>query len=156
MDEGVKKRLKQERPFATKQESAFLSVLLLAQELHTEFNELFKPSDLTLAQYNVLRILRGAGQQGHACGQIAERMITREPDITRMLDRLERSELIRRERQQDDRRVVLTFLTDKGAELLKELDRPVDELHRKQLDGLTEAELDRLIELLEKARRRAK
>jgi DNA-binding MarR family transcriptional regulator len=104
----------------------------------------------------VLRILRGAGQLGLACGQIAERMITREPDITRMLDRLERRDLIRRERQKDDRRVVLTFLTDEGADLLKELDRPVKELHGKQLDSLTETELDRLTKLLEKAKRRSK
>jgi DNA-binding MarR family transcriptional regulator len=73
-----------------------------------------------------------------------------------MLDRLERRDLIRRERQKDDRRVVLTFLTDEGADLLKELDRPVKELHGKQLDSLTETELDRLTKLLEKAKRRSK
>ena len=156
MVQAAKKTLKQERPVGSKQELAFLAVLSLAQDLHSEFNELFLASDLTLAQYNVLRILRGAGQLGLACGQIAERMITREPDITRMLDRLERRDLIRRERQKDDRRVVLTFLTDEGAELLKELDRPVEELHGKQLDSLTETELDRLTKLLEKAKRRSK
>jgi DNA-binding MarR family transcriptional regulator len=156
MVQAAKKTLKQERPVGSKQELAFLAVLSLAQDLHSEFNELFKASDLTLAQYNVLRILRGAGQLGLACGQIAERMITREPDITRMLDRLERRDLIRRERQKDDRRVVLTFLTDEGVDLLKELDRPVKELHGKQLDSLTETELDRLTKLLEKAKRRSK
>lgn len=156
MTEGIQKALKQNKPIGSSQETAFLALMLLAEELEAGFSDLFKSKDLTLAQYNVLRILRGAQDLGQSCGQIAERMITRDPDITRMLDRLERRELIRRERQTDDRRVVLTFITEAGAALLKELDRPVNVLHANQLDNLNETELGQLIGLLEKARKEKK
>jgi DNA-binding MarR family transcriptional regulator len=126
---------------------------MLAEQLESGFSELFKTRDLTTSQYNVLRILRGAGHQGRSCSEIGERMITRDSDITRMLDRLETRELIRRERQTDDRRIVLAFITPKGSALLKDLDAPVSELHVQQLDVLSEKELDKLIALAEKARK---
>ena len=102
----------------------------------------------------MLRILRGAGESGISCGEIGDRMINRESDITRMLDRLDARGLIKRERQTDDRRVVLTFITDDGLAVLKELDRPVKELHKDQLGHLTERELASLGKLIRKARKR--
>jgi DNA-binding MarR family transcriptional regulator len=114
--------------------------------------EVFRSKDLTPTQYNVLRILRGAGDEGLSCREIGERMITRDSDITRMLDRLEAQELIRRERQTDDRRVVLTFISEKGLALLAELDGPVKEMNRRTLGHMTRKELETLSQLLKKAR----
>ena len=144
--------LKQNKPFGSRAEAAYLAVQVIADEQRARFNALFKSKDLTGAQYNVLRILRGAGSDGLSCGEIGERMINRESDITRMLDRLEGRGLIKRERQTDDRRVVLGFITDAGLELLKELDQPVDELHRSLMGHMSEKELDSLLKLLGKAR----
>ncbi|HSU25150.1 MAG TPA: MarR family transcriptional regulator [Pyrinomonadaceae bacterium] len=154
MDEELQKELKQTRPFGSREEAVSLGIQLAAENLKAGFNDLFKTKDLTGAQYNVLRILRGAGKNGISCREIGERMINRESDITRMLDRLEARDLIKRERQTEDRRVVLTFITDEGLGVLKELDRPVKELHKNQLGHMTERELASLSKLLRKARKR--
>lgn len=152
MLDALYEQLKQKKPFASRAEAAYLAVQVIADEQRAKFNALFKSKDLTGAQYNVLRILRGAGSEGLSCREIGERMINRESDITRMLDRLEGRGLITRERQTDDRRVVLGFITKAGLELLKELDKPVDELHRSLMGHMSEKELDSLLELLGKAR----
>jgi DNA-binding MarR family transcriptional regulator len=154
MDDELQKELKQTRPFGSREEAVSLGIQLAAESLKAGFNDLFKTKDLTGAQYNVLRILRGAGKNGISCREIGERMINRESDITRMLDRLETRDLIKRERQTEDRRVVLTFITDEGLGVLKELDRPVKELHKNQLGHMTERELASLSKLLRKARKR--
>lgn len=154
MDEELQKELKQTKPFGSREEAVALGIQIAAEELKAGFNDLFKTKDLTGAQYNVLRILRGAGESGISCGEIGDRMINRESDITRMLDRLDARGLIKRERQTDDRRVVLTFITDDGLAVLKELDRPVKELHKDQLGHLTERELASLGKLIRKARKR--
>ena len=99
-------------------------------------------------QYNVLRILRGAGPQGLPCNRISERMISRDPDMTRMLDRMEKRSLITRERQQEDRRVVRARITEEGLKLLKKLDAPVRELHKKQFASLNLARQKTLLELV--------
>jgi DNA-binding MarR family transcriptional regulator len=112
-----------------------------------------KPHGLSLNQYNVLRILRGAEPGGLPCGQIAERMLTRDPDMTRLLDRLEGRGLVSRCREKGDRRVVLTRITKPGLEVLAELDEPVRKKHEEQLGHLSDAKLRTLIELLESARR---
>src|ERR1051326_4768395 len=104
---------------------------LLARRLEP----VLKAAEISPTQYNVLRILRGA-PEGLACGEIGSRLITREPDITRLLDRLEKAELISRGREAKDRRMVLTRITPKGLELLARLDEPVQETHRKQLGHL--------------------
>ena len=106
-----------------------------------------------MTQYNVLRILRGA-PEGCTCGEIAKRMITREPDITRLLDRLEKRGLISRCRQTDDRRVVLTRITPEGLELLAGLDEPVQTAHRSQLGHLGRERLRTLVDLLRACRSR--
>lgn len=128
------------------QAGAFLAIVQAAEELQRGFVELFKPFDLSVAQYNVLRILRGAGQDGLTCGGVSERLVRHDPDVTRLLDRLERRSLIERRRDAQDRRVVRTFITDKGLALLQELDEPVDALHERQMGHLPEARLRQLIE----------
>jgi DNA-binding MarR family transcriptional regulator len=110
-----------------------------------------KAEELSGTQYNVLRILRGA-PEGLACGEIGNRMITRDPDITRLLDRLEKRTLISRCRETTDRRTVVTRITREGLKLLDRLDEPVQELHRKQLGHLGRERLKALCELLRCAR----
>lgn len=109
--------------------------------------ELLKPEQLTPTQYNVLRILRGA-PAGLACGEVAGRMINRDPDITRLLDRMEKAGLIHRQRLASDRRTVITRITPAGTDLLARLDAPVRALHQRQLGHLGEERLQRLRELL--------
>lgn len=151
MFEEIQHQLKQTKPFSSREEAVYLGIQIIADEQRSKFNDLFKTKDLTGAQYNVLRILRGAGTAGISCREIGERMINRDSDITRMLDRLEARKLITRERQTDDRRVVLTFISKAGLALLSELDRPVEELYRSLLGHLNEKELDSLLKLLGKA-----
>ena len=116
--------------------------------------QLLKAEDLSSTQYNVLRILRGA-PEGLACGEIGNRMITRDPDITRLLDRLEKRGLVSRCRETKDRRMVLTRITDKGLELLARLDEPVQEAHRAQLGHLGREGLQSLVDLVRRARSEA-
>ena len=117
-----------------------------------DVEQLLKSRDLSPAQYNVLRILRGVEPKGCACREIAGRMITRDPDITRILDRLETRGLIARERLRTDRRVVHTRITEAGLRLLKELDQPVRDLHRRQFRHLPARRLKTLAALLDELR----
>jgi DNA-binding MarR family transcriptional regulator len=130
----------------------FVAFMQIADTLGAQAEEVIKTAGLTSAQYNVLRILRGAGRAGLACREIGERMISRDPDITRLLDRMEKRNLIIRERQSDDRRVVKTFVTSEGLELLKTLDRPVGALHKRQFQGTAPAKLKLLAAMLEEIR----
>jgi len=132
---------------------ASLEVLRTADVLVQGLAATLKPYGLSLNQYNVLRILRGAEPGGLPCGQIAERMLTRDPDMTRLLDRLEGRGLVGRCREQDDRRVVLTRITGQGMKVLAELDEPVRKKHDEQLGHLSDAKLRHLMELLQAARR---
>ena len=130
----------------------FVALMQIADTLGAQAEQVIKSAGLTAAQYNVLRILRGAGRAGLACREIGERMISRDPDITRLLDRMEKRNLITRERQSDDRRVVKTFVTPVGLELLKTLDRPVSALHKRQFQGIAPAKLKVLAAMLEEIR----
>jgi len=130
------------------EQRVFLALLKTADALSQEAEQLIRAADLTGTQYNVLRILRGAGPEGLACGGIGDRMITHDPDITRLLDRLEKRGLITRERQSDDRRVVKTRITPKGLELLKPLDQPMRELHKRQFRHMAATRLKTLHALL--------
>jgi len=116
---------------------------------------LLKPSGITTTQYNVLRILHSAGLCGHACGEIAERMVTRDSDVTRLLDRMEKMGLVTRCREQKDRRVVTTCITDEGSRLLEKLDDPVAGLMERMLGDLGDRRRNTLSELLELARKNA-
>jgi len=131
---------------------AHLSLLRASDALLREVEQTLKPAGLSHTQYNILRILRGAGPAGLACREIGCRMITRDPDITRLLDRLEARELVRRERERSDRRVVKTRITAEGLRLLKELDEPIASLHRRRLRHMDHRRLRLLVRLLEEAR----
>jgi DNA-binding MarR family transcriptional regulator len=143
------------KPFDTVQQEVFLNVVRTADHLMRAFDELLKPHGLSPTQYNVLRILRGIGEthaNGIPCKTIGEHMITRDPDITRLLDRLAARGMITRQRDTQDRRVVSTKITGEGMKVLKELDKPVLELHRQQLSHMGEGKMEQLIDLLELAR----
>jgi len=131
------------------EDRVFVALLRLADILALESEQFLKSTGLTGAQYNVLRILRGAEPHGLACGAIGDRMISHDPDITRLLDRMEKRGLITRERQTDDRRVVKTRITSQGLETLKPLDEPVHELHKRQFEHMPASRLKTLLDLLE-------
>jgi DNA-binding MarR family transcriptional regulator len=145
--------IKKRKPFDSLEQEAMLNVARTHDVLSSEAAEILKPFNLSATQYNVLRILRGAGQP-LGCGEIAQRMITRDPDITRLLDRMEKRKLVSRCRDEKDRRVVCTEITPAGLKLLAELDGVVVKMHRRQLGHLGETKLKQLIKLLEEARER--
>jgi DNA-binding MarR family transcriptional regulator len=133
------------------EEDAYLELLRTTDLLTRRMVHVLKAEDLSSTQYNVLRILRGA-PEGLPCGEIANRMITRDPDVTRLLDRLEKRALISRNRETKDRRMVLTRITEEGLELLERMDSPVREAHVRQLGHLGRERLERLTELLQVCR----
>ena len=134
------------------EEAAFLEMLRTTDQLSRGLVPLLKAEELSPPQYNVLRILRGA-PEGLPCGEIGQRMITRDPDITRLLDRLEKRGLIARWRESKDRRMVLARITPEGLKVLDRLDEPMQEGHRRQLGHLGRERLKALCELLRAARR---
>jgi DNA-binding MarR family transcriptional regulator len=145
---------KKERRFhAFPEEAAFLDLLRTTDMLSRGLISVLKAEDLSATQYNVLRILRGA-PEGLPCGEIANRMITRDPDVTRLLDRLEKRSLISRCRETKDRRTVMVRITPAGLKLLARLDTPVQDGHRRQLGHLGREQLKTLTELLRMARSR--
>jgi DNA-binding MarR family transcriptional regulator len=145
-------QLKNRRPgMPSSEEAAFLDLLRTTDMLSRGLVTILKPEDLSPTQYNVLRILRGA-PEGLPCGEIAKRMITRDPDITRLLDRLEKRGLIARSREARDRRTVMARITGAGLKLLARLDEPVQAAHRKQLGRLARGRLRLLTDLLREAR----
>src|SRR5271168_3384339 len=135
------------------EEAAFLDLLRTTDMLSRGLVHILKSEDLSGTQYNVLRILRGA-PEGLPCGEIASRMITRDPDVTRLLDRLEKRGLISRCRETKDRRTVMTRIAPAGLKLLAGLDDPIRDAHRKQLGHLGPKRLRTLAELLRMARSR--
>jgi DNA-binding MarR family transcriptional regulator len=141
------------RSHAFPEEAAFLDLLRTTDLLSRGLIGVLKAEDLSATQYNVLRILRGA-PEGLPCGEIANRMITRDPDVTRLLDRLEKRSLISRCRETKDRRTVMVRITPAGLKLLARLDTPVEDGHRRQLGHLGREQLQTLTELLRMARSR--
>ena len=139
------------RPVASLEEAAFLDLLRTCDFLSRGPALLLKTEGLSPTQYNVLRILRGA-REALACGEIAGRMITRDPDVTRLLDRLEKRRLISRCRETGDRRMVKARITPEGLKLLARLDDPIQRMHRKQLGHLGKALTQDLADLLATAR----
>ena len=144
--------IKQTRPFELLEEEAVLNIARTAEVLGQSLGEFLREYQLSHTQYNVLRILRGAGEAGATCSQIAERMISHDPDITRLLDRLENRGLIARVRGKEDRRVVETRITSDGLHLLAGLDEPLRNLLRGRLGGIGRQRLSALIDQLEQIR----
>lgn len=148
----LRDEIKQSRPFASLEEEAILSAQRTASVLEQAVAAALKPYGLSSTQYNALRILRGAGAAGLACQEIAERMVTRDPDITRLVDRLEARKLIERTRSASDRRVVVVRISEAGKRLLATMDGTIEGLPRRILGHLGTRRLRLLVELLERAR----
>jgi DNA-binding MarR family transcriptional regulator len=146
------KEIKQTKPFASREEEAVLNLARTHEFLQQKLAEFFKRYQLTPTQYNMLRILRGAGVEGVTCSQATERMLSPDPDITRLLDRMEARKLIRRERSKEDRRVVLTRITETGLDLVNQIDKPLVEFHKRNLAHVGAAKLQDLIDTLEALR----
>ncbi len=153
MPRGLQAELKQKIPFTSREAEAYLSLLRTSDALQTQVEAQLKEFGLTGTQYNALRILRGAGPEGLPCREIGERMITRDPDITRLLDRLEDRGFVQRTRARHDRRVIYGKITPAGLKLLREMDKPLEKFGREMLRHVGQGKLRQLIELLELVRR---
>ncbi|HZT58714.1 MAG TPA: MarR family transcriptional regulator [Pyrinomonadaceae bacterium] len=151
---GKTKETKRPKPGACREEEVYLLLLRTTELLWAGVSETLKEADLTPTQYNVLRILRGAGRDGASCREIGERMVTKDSDITRLLDRLEARGLIARVRHAGDRRVIVARITDEGLRLLSDLDHPVASRHRRQLGHLGDRQLGALRRLLDAVHKR--
>jgi len=152
MARGLQAELKQKVPFTSREQEAYLSLLRTADALQSRVEAKLKEFGLTGTQYNALRILRGAGQDGIPCSDIAERMITRDPDITRLLDRLQKRGLVERSRGKQDRRIIYGKITAAGLNLLREMDSPLRKFGREILRHMSQANLKLLIDLLAQVR----
>ena len=149
----LKAEIAQERPFSSAAEEALLNLLRSADCLQRAMQRQTRVWGVTSTQYNVLRILRGAQPQGLTCSAIGNRMITAEPDITRLLARLKAVKLIRQQRDKRDRRVIWTHISAAGLSLLSEMDPVVLKFPGEMLGHLDEKDLARFIRLLELARK---
>ncbi len=143
------KKIKQKKPFRSVGAEAAVGLLIAADVLRRSWTELVEQGGVTRQQYNVLRILRGAGEKGWPTREIAARLIEKSPGITRFVDQLEARGLIERRRSTSDRRQVFCMITQSGLELLGKLDQPVDEWEEWSLSILKEKELKQLIDFLE-------
>lgn len=148
----LQQQLKQTRPFSSLPVEVFLNLIRTAEQLRARESDLLKEHGLSAPQYNVLRILRGAGPDGHPCQEIGARMLTRVPDVTRLTDRLVERGLVERTRSDEDRRVVHVRVLKAGLDLLHELDGPIDRLPVDLFAGFSAKQLRTLNELLVKAR----
>ena len=144
--------MKTKKPYKISPASiAYITFLRTADKMGSLVENFFLPYGIIGQQYNVLRILRGAEPEGLPTLTIAERMITRAPGITRMIDRLEAKGLVQRQACPDDRRCVYCRVTEKGLDVLAKLDEPVQEMNRTVLRGLDDEEIEQLTALLQKA-----
>lgn len=140
------------RPPRGLEEEAFVAVLRAADRMERRLTEMLKPHGLSPTQYNMLRILRGAGPEGLPCREVGERMISRDPDITRLVERMKKRGLVSRSRSTRDRRVITARITPQGMQLVGKLDQPIEEFQRQLLGHMGNTRLQQLIELLEAAR----
>ena len=146
------RELRQTKPFPSNREEAFVGLLRTADVLRWRLSEVLEPEGITLAQFNVLRILRGARETGLPTLEIGARLIEQSPGITRLIDRLESAGLVRRERPRADRRQVLCHIEGKGIAILARLDTRVPEASEVLFAGLSSAAVDRLIASLDAIR----
>jgi DNA-binding MarR family transcriptional regulator len=152
MSPALQDEIKQNKPFRTLRQEAQLNLVRTANILSDAFEQMLKPHGITGTQYNVLRILRGAEPDGLCRNDVSQRLLNRMPDATRLLDRMEESGLVTRERSTTDRRLVTTRITKKGRQIVDSLDEAADEQHEKALGHMNEEQLRTLIRLLELAR----
>jgi len=149
---STSEEIRQRAPFHSPAHEASVSLLLTADRLNGRFNAMLAPFGITGQQYNVLRILRGAGPSGMPTLAIAERMIEQVPGITRLLDRIEAKGLVRRERCAEDRRQMFCYITPAGAALLAQLDEPVTALHQQTVGRMSRKDVLTLLDLLARVR----
>lgn len=154
MTDDLYTELKQTRPFSSLEHAAQLSIVRTSSMLIDAFERMLKPHGITATQYNVLRILRGSEQSGLCRSEIAERMVNRMPDVTRLLDRMEEAGFIARERSTQDRRMVRTQITKKGDRLLECIEESVFNEQKRPFEDLSAEQLQTLVELLSVVRRR--
>jgi DNA-binding MarR family transcriptional regulator len=147
----VAEEIRQSKPFASIEEELLVSLLRTTDLLQEQFEQMIRPFNISMTQYNVLRILRGGEPDGRTCGEIGERMIAREPDVTRLLERMEKAGLLKRTRDSADRRVVLTRITSCGLKLLDEMEPKL-----REIDGLSkpmgERKIEAMLKLLDEVR----
>ncbi|HEX5580410.1 MAG TPA: MarR family transcriptional regulator [Gemmatimonadaceae bacterium] len=148
MPSDLRDEIRQGRPFRSRQEEAYLSLVRTAAVLTDAFDQMLKPYGISGTQYNVLRILRGAGADGLCRNEVRDRLLTRMPDVTRLLDRMEEAGLVTRERSSEDRRMVTTRLTAEGQRLVDRLDDVVRQEHERLLGHVDEPRLAALVETL--------
>ncbi len=149
---GIQAEIKQAKPFGSLEEEALIAMLRTSDKLQQQVAEFLKPYGLSPTQFNALRILRGAGEAGLPCSEIGERMINHDPDITRLMDRLEQRGLVERARSQKDRRVHIARITSSGLDILKTLDRPMEQFHRRIMAQVGKIQLQSLIRVLAQVR----
>lgn len=145
---NLREEIRQKKPFKSLEQEAFLNILRTAAVLDDAFEQLLKPHGITVAQYNVLRILAGAEPDGLCRNEVRDRMLTRMPDMTRLLDRMEEAGLVVRARSWEDRRMVSTRVTARGRRILDDLEPAVAREHRELLGRLGPSRLKALIEAL--------
>lgn len=151
----ILEEIRQSKPPASAGEETLLGLFRTADLLHREAARVTEPYGISGQQYNVLRILRGAGEKGLPTLDVADRLVEQAPGITRLLDRLERKKLIRRQRCAEDRRQVFCWITGEGLALLSELDVPVRRFGRDALKMLSVKEIRTLMRLLDRIRKHA-
>ena len=152
MPHGLREELKQTRPFPRRSAEAAVSVMRTAAILEHELNDVLKPSGLTVTQYNVLRILRGAGEKGLCGREVGERLVSPVPDVSRLLERMEDVGLLSRERDAKDRRHVPARLTESGRRLLETVTPALEAVERARFGRLTESALQAMITSLAQVR----
>ena len=154
MSPSLQQEIGKRRPFDTPEEEAFINLLRTAWAVSGEVNRVYSQHDLTASQYYVLRILRGHRPEVLSCGEIMQDMVTRDSDVTRILDHLEKAGFVSRQRCTSDRRVVRSKITPQGLSMLKQMDRPVVDAVVRELGHLGEKRLKQLSSLLQAARDR--
>lgn len=148
----LQKEIRQGKPFRSRGQEVVVALIRTADLVRRAVGRVVEPYDITVQQYNVLRILRGAGEQGLPTLEIAGRMVEHAPGVTRLLDRLEAKSLVRRERCPEDRRQVLCWLTASGTDLVERLDEPVDSADAEAVAMLSPEDQERLLRLLDAVR----
>lgn len=148
----LREALKQSKPFESLSQEAFLNLARTYTILSDQLDRVLKPHGLSLTQYNILRMLRGAGRDGLCRNEIGRRLITRMPDVTRLLNRMEEAGLVTRIRSSEDRRLLNTILTKKAVQLVNSLDTQVAKEHKRSLGHMTSLQLSSLVDLLSLAR----
>ena len=151
----LRDEIQQTKPFTSLQEEALLNIVRTSATMTDEMEDLLKSRGITNTQYNVLRILRGAEPDGLCRNELRDRMLTRMPDVTRLLDRMEEAGFVARSRDNEDRRLVSTRITPAGRKVVDDLDAPVREFHQRRTSHVSDEQLQTLIDLLTLVRHRS-